>query len=84
MGIDRRSLRWAADLTEKWHRVGHRTLALAPPSGCRQIRQQSCRNCRHVKLSEIRMERVTGIEPAPSAWKAEALPLSYTRNAVSV
>ena len=24
-------------------------------------------------------ERVTGIEPAPSAWKAEALPLSYTR-----
>ena len=26
-----------------------------------------------------RAERVTGIEPAPSAWKAEALPLSYTR-----
>src|SRR5699024_9186371 len=26
-------------------------------------------------------ERVTGIEPAPSAWKAEALPLSYTRGA---
>lgn len=25
------------------------------------------------------VERVTGIEPAPSAWKAEALPLSYTR-----
>lgn len=25
------------------------------------------------------MERVTGIEPALSAWKAEALPLSYTR-----
>ena len=24
-------------------------------------------------------ERVTGIEPAQSAWKAEALPLSYTR-----
>src|SRR5699024_7411333 len=28
-----------------------------------------------------RVERVTGIEPAPSAWKAEALPLSYTREA---
>lgn len=25
------------------------------------------------------MERVTGIEPAPSAWKAEVLPLNYTR-----
>src|SRR5262249_21977819 len=25
------------------------------------------------------LERVTGIEPASSAWKAEALPLSYTR-----
>jgi hypothetical protein len=24
-------------------------------------------------------ERVTGIEPAPPAWKAGALPLSYTR-----
>lgn len=26
------------------------------------------------------MERVAGIEPAPSAWKAEVLPLNYTRN----
>ncbi len=26
-----------------------------------------------------RMERVAGIEPAPSAWKAEVLPLNYTR-----
>ena len=25
------------------------------------------------------LERVTGIEPAPSVWKTEALPLSYTR-----
>jgi hypothetical protein len=25
------------------------------------------------------VERVTGIEPAPPAWKAGALPLSYTR-----
>lgn len=25
------------------------------------------------------MERVAGIEPAYSAWKAAALPLSYTR-----
>ena len=25
------------------------------------------------------LERVTGIEPAPSVWKTEALPLSYAR-----
>ena len=25
------------------------------------------------------LERETGIEPAPSAWKAEVLPLNYTR-----
>ena len=28
------------------------------------------------------MERVAGIEPAPSAWKAEVLPLNYTRRVV--
>ena len=27
----------------------------------------------------IFMERVAGIEPASSAWKAEVLPLNYTR-----
>ena len=26
------------------------------------------------------LERVAGIEPASSAWKAEVLPLNYTRN----
>ena len=29
--------------------------------------------------SERRLERVKGIEPSYSAWKAAALPLSYTR-----
>ena len=28
------------------------------------------------------MERETGIEPAPSAWKAEVLPLNYSRLAL--
>ncbi len=28
------------------------------------------------------MERVAGIEPAPSAWKAEVLPLNYTRKLI--
>jgi hypothetical protein len=30
-----------------------------------------------------RLERVKGIEPSSSAWKAAALPLSYTRAGVS-
>ena len=30
-------------------------------------------------LTKVQMERVTGIEPAWPAWKAGALPLSYTR-----
>ena len=30
--------------------------------------------------AESILERVKGIEPSSSAWKAVALPLSYTRN----
>jgi hypothetical protein len=30
------------------------------------------------------MERVVGIEPTPSAWKAEVLPLNYTRNPLAL
>ena len=30
-------------------------------------------------LQKLSMERETGIEPAPSAWKAEVLPLNYSR-----
>ena len=33
------------------------------------------------KAIERDLERVAGIEPASSAWKAEVLPLNYTRNA---
>ncbi len=32
-----------------------------------------------MNYNQLQMERVTGIEPAPPAWKAGALPLSYTR-----
>src|SRR5690554_7452637 len=31
------------------------------------------------RMTSGKMERVAGIEPAYSAWKAAALPLSYTR-----
>jgi hypothetical protein len=30
--------------------------------------------------TNINNKRVMGIEPTPSAWKAEVLPLNYTRN----
>jgi hypothetical protein len=30
------------------------------------------------------LERVKGIEPSSSAWKAVALPLSYTRERIAV
>ena len=30
-------------------------------------------------VGRILLERVMGIEPTPSAWKAEVLPLNYTR-----
>ena len=29
------------------------------------------------------LERVAGVEPAPSAWKAEVLPLNYTRTSTN-
>jgi hypothetical protein len=33
----------------------------------------------YLKRRIFRLERVKGIEPSYSAWKAAALPLSYTR-----
>jgi hypothetical protein len=33
-------------------------------------------------IGEYGLERVAGIEPASSAWKAEVLPLNYTRTSV--
>ena len=35
--------------------------------------------CSTTELRERTLERVAGIEPASSAWKAEVLPLNYTR-----
>src|SRR6185437_15404846 len=43
----------------------------------------SCYRANHPRITRSvrweRMERVKGIEPSSSAWKAVALPLSYTR-----
>ena len=33
-------------------------------------------------VGRILLERVMGIEPTPSAWKAEVLPLNYTRSSI--
>ena len=41
-----------------------------------ELREQRCGTGSRVECS---MERETGIEPAPSAWKAEVLPLNYSR-----
>ena len=35
---------------------------------------------KRVNRGSISMERETGIEPAQSAWKAEVLPLNYSRS----
>ena len=34
--------------------------------------------------SDVLLERMTGIEPAPSAWKAEVLPLNYIRVRIDI
>jgi hypothetical protein len=39
------------------------------------VGMESCRAAKSLKS----LERVKGIEPSYSAWKAAALPLSYTR-----
>ena len=33
----------------------------------------------YFRIHAMKMERVAGIEPASSAWKAEVLPLNHTR-----
>ena len=38
---------------------------------------------RRPELGIQRVERVTGIEPALSAWEADVLPLNYTRAALA-
>src|SRR5699024_7673836 len=46
--------------------------------GSRQGQSSQTRPCPGTKRTVSR-ERATGIEPASSAWEAEALPLSYAR-----
>ena len=50
----------------------------APPAGLEPATSGLEVQC-SIQLSYGGVERVTGIEPASPAWKAGALPLSYTR-----
>ena len=64
------------------HRMSER-VANGPPTP--RLRRDSLRSgnvgacLAEARASERRLERVAGIEPASSAWKAAALPLCYTR-----
>jgi hypothetical protein len=46
-------------------------------NGSRGLREQAMKTGPDLGLSSL--ERVTGIEPALSAWEADVLPLNYTR-----
>ena len=58
----------------------------AKPADDRKASIRTCNAANFVRMksdplakSLKRLERVKGIEPSYSAWKAAALPLSYTR-----
>lgn len=58
------------------HRPSCRNAKLQPTLGLTCPRRGSV----HRDATIVGMERVKGIEPSYSAWKAAALPLSYTRD----
>ena len=58
-------------------RPNHPQLALGAAIDRSRDRMQHIES--QVISSVVRLERVKGIEPSYSAWKAAALPLSYTR-----
>ena len=52
---------------EIWHDVARNTFSAPKP------------RAKHISEQAKHSERVTGIEPAFSAWEADVLPLNYTR-----
>ena len=53
-----------------------------PPTNAAACRRETSNKASHKKRETgagRKLERVAGIEPAYSAWKAAALPLCYTR-----
>jgi hypothetical protein len=55
---------------------------MEPTTGLEPVTSSLPRKCSTAELCGplYKMERVMGIEPTSSAWKAEVLPLNYTRN----
>ena len=49
------------------------------PDKCRMPSGPEASGLLHDILTSTPSERVTGIEPAFSAWEADVLPLNYTR-----
>ena len=71
---------WASCRNFREHSFGtgsRQSRATFSASALRALRRRILR--RFFATSRNSMERETGIEPAPSAWKAEVLPLNYSR-----
>src|SRR3954469_6383301 len=62
--------RLSAHLARIWHEADIGVEGAERPSGANL----------GAELGRRRVERVTGIEPALSAWEADVLPLNYTRD----
>jgi hypothetical protein len=54
-------------------------MGIVPPSGRQSDCNQANSESNIINKVGIFVERVTGIEPALSAWEADVLPLNYTR-----
>ena len=52
---------------------------MAPQVGLEPTTDRLTADSSTTELLWIKMKRVIGIEPTTSAWKAEVLPLNYTR-----
>ncbi len=69
----------------------HFCVSLEPTTGIEPVTSSLPRKCsttelcgRHNTRAQFNLERVMGIEPTLSAWKAEVLPLNYTRTIASM
>ncbi len=55
--------------------------SVEPTTGFEPVTSSLPRKCSTPELrGPSSLERVMGVEPTPSAWKAEVLPLNYTRS----
>ena len=60
-------------------RSGLTPMATKREPSCWRESFHACRSLLSEPAAGPLLERVEGIEPPPGAWKAPALPLSYTR-----